>query len=860
MDYFPIVESLSMAVPRRSIHEIDSAITQLQYFLQASPQSHPFRPTYVYGLAKARLDCYELSYQEESDANDLDNLKGILHLNKSILLQPQSLPEPKYIKEIFSALTVALSDKHPAHATYAAKYLRHLRNQPHAVSGFPHHVITTSLVDVLAFQALKASNVMHIIEEMAVLCQELLTSDPSDDDTTSSITLLSSVVSSKICPLIPDQPKDKIIECLRLAKVHKPELRRAHFALALCLRTRYLTTLVNDDYEEAVSILDEIISSRSPGDSQDKDLAAKAQVLVTVLAIFRSSAHKSPEYSEEAIYRARVFLSSSPVEHPLTSHINRSLEDHAKLRFNYFGSIDGLEVSSSNSPLSQPQPVVFHNSEFIQMSKKGFHLEALLSVIRNNDIMQIDEAIIEGRSILASFSSSHPLASTIFELFGQILDEAFECTYKIKYLNESISIRSQVLGHPSHPSQDERFRILSRLSQSLLTCSLYFQGYRTQDLHEGLKLLSQCVNDGHANFPDRFQLACTWATVARRTRHPSISKAYESAVSLVKDTLLFAPTLQLQHATLATSDHTHRMLQDYASYWVGLHRLKEVIETLERGRAMLWSEMRHLHVSVDKLLQTDPDLAHKFGVVSRDLEELTKSVPPSRELSMDDSAADDLRAVDPFSRLLLKQRRLLKERDNLILQIQALPGFDGFLTSPSFDILRSAASSGPIIIINHSRWRSDILILLHNTSPSLITTPDDFYHRASALKDKLLNLRCEYGLNSSHYDEALASVLSELYILVGKPVINRLCQLKVPEQSRIWWCPTSVFCSLPLHAMGPIPSDDGEMRYFLDLYICSYTPTLSTLIQSHNCDSDSRSPCRRSKVTTWITLLHSWTT
>ncbi|KAI9435028.1 CHAT domain-containing protein [Lactarius psammicola] len=42
--------------------------------------------------------------------------------------------------------------------------------------------------------------------------------------------------------------------------------------------------------------------------------------------------------------------------------------------------------------------------------------------------------------------------------------------------------------------------------------------------------------------------------------------------------------------------------------------------------------------------------------------------------------------------------------------------------------------------------------------------------------------------------------------------------------------------------MGPIPSNDGKMCYFLDLYICSYTPTLSALIQSHNRDSDSQSP------------------
>jgi CHAT domain-containing protein len=44
--------------------------------------------------------------------------------------------------------------------------------------------------------------------------------------------------------------------------------------------------------------------------------------------------------------------------------------------------------------------------------------------------------------------------------------------------------------------------------------------------------------------------------------------------------------------------------------------------------------------------------------------------------------------------------------------------------------------------------------------------------------------------------------------------------------------------------MGPIPSDDGEICYFSDLYICSYTPTLSALIQSRNRGLNSRSSDR----------------
>ncbi|KAI9433838.1 CHAT domain-containing protein [Lactarius indigo] len=311
----------------------------------------------------------------------------------------------------------------------------------------------------------------------------------------------------------------------------------------------------------------------------------------------------------------------------------------------------------------------------------------------------------------------------------------------------------------------------------------------------------------------------------------------------MQDTLLFAPTLQLQHAIIVANelDIPCRAPLDYASYQVDLNLLKEAIETLERGRALLWSEMRRLRPSIDQLSQVDPRLGHEFSAVNRDLEELTKSIPPSHKFSIDDGAADDLSVADPFGRLLLRRRKLLKERDSLISQIRTLPGFDSFMTSPSFDTLRSAASCGPVIIINHSEWRSDILILLHNTSPSFIQTPQDFYDRANALKNQLLVSRRKYGLDSSHYCEALASVLAKLYELIGKPVIDRFRQLQVPEQSRVWWCPTSVFFSLPLHAMGPIPSEDGEIRYFLDLYICSYTPTLSALIQSRNRDSGPRS-------------------
>ncbi|KAI9438875.1 CHAT domain-containing protein [Lactarius psammicola] len=823
-----------------SIHEIDSEIIQSQHVLSISSRSDPRRHFSAYCLAMLRL----LRHKESNQREDLD--KAILHFTEALLLPPRSwLENGRVILTALFQLASTLLERSKVSnqsedVIYAAKYLRHLRHQPHPPFSVPRHQVTTTLVHALALQVeLEAGNLTQDIEEMAVLCRELLM-DASNSDSIGPIALfVGSVISTMNTPTT-DPPSNQVIECLRLVRKHKPDLLEARLALAFSLGNRYFMTFVNDDYEEAASIFDEIITSSSAGDSQDKYVAIFQQI-VTGLAAFRSTMHGIPEYSEEAMYRAHAYPSQISDTGVFTAMA-------AKQRLRYFGTTEDLEASSSNSPLSQPVPMLpierfKDDPEHDPELKNQELLAGLLSGIRDGDITEIDEAIEKGRSVVAS-APRNLFRPYHFPLLGMMLLEAFKRTNKIEYLNESITTLRQVLEHPLVHAV--RSWILKYLFRSILTRCVYFPGHRTQDLDELVELLSQRANDGYETLPNRFQFACEWALVARGTRQPFISAAYESAMSLKRDTLLFAPTLQLQHATLATSDLTHSMPLDYASYQVDLHQLEEAVETLERGRALLWSEMRQLRTSVDQLLQAHPQLADKFAAINQELEELTKSIPPSRGLNVDEGGAGDLRAVDPFGRLLLKQRGLLKERDNLISQIQTLPGFDSFLTSPSFNTLRSAASSGPVIIINHSSWRSDILILLHNTSPSLIPTPDDFYNRASALKDKLLNSRHKYGLDSNNYDETLASVLADLYKLVGKPVIDRLRQLQVPEQSRIWWCPTSIFFSLPLHAMGPIPSDDGEMRYFLDLYICSYTPTLSALIQSRNRDSGSLSSDRPS--------------
>ena len=143
---------------------------------------------------------------------------------------------------------------------------------------------------------------------------------------------------------------------------------------------------------------------------------------------------------------------------------------------------------------------------------------------------------------------------------------------------------------PPSPQPPRHFIYLPRLC-SPVPCS--------QDVDEGLELLSKVVGDRIANLPHRFQLACFWTFITRGFRHPSVSAAYESPfLSLTRDPLLFAPTLRLQYVTLTTTcDYSHGIPPDYASYLIDLHQLENTIVTFESRRALLWSEVRRFNFS-----------------------------------------------------------------------------------------------------------------------------------------------------------------------------------------------------------------------------------------------------------------------
>ncbi|KAI0291358.1 CHAT domain-containing protein [Multifurca ochricompacta] len=843
-----------------SIIELDQMITSHQRALSWIPRSHPTYTAYIHLLAKSRFERYKLSEQKE----DLD--KSIVHYTEAIFLPP-SWGLYLNVVQIFSLLVLSLfrrskEFKQPEDAKCAVEYLRYLRGLPLDTFEVSHKIVTTSLVKALAIQVELETGGTGDIEEMVMLCQELLTCHSSANYTTDAISALAITILRKGKQV---QPLDGVIQCLRDAlKICPPDLDQIPLGLAISLLIRYETNYSNGDYDEAMTLLESVIGSSPLGDDPSQ-IQIQASVFAASLACMRVGFYPNPEYLEEAISRCRTLLGSSSLDNNLRHGVTNSMALLAEKRFDNFGLTEALQearyytsemanLASSSSahgtfqdkigavraayPMAVVEEKIRNLRELISKTPPGnsnhnTHIQGLLNwhetrFSRTNDITDLEEVIKCRRVLVASADTSHPLGFGPALSLGFDLYKAFECSNKTEYLDESITVHRGVLEMQS--ARPFHFNLIQQLFESL------FERFRLlgrrQDLDEIIELFPLAVNDKFARVPHRFAFSCSWALVTRVARHPSVSVAYEKAMSLIQSSLVSVPTLQIQHARLvAIRGVSDEMPLDYASYQIEMGQFTQAIETLERGRALLWSEMRGLRNSMDQLSRFNSPLATKLAAINQDLESLTMSVTPSGTIEISDGGSQIGDGMDPFGRLVVKQQKLLEERDLLVSQIQELPGFGDFLKTPSFQTIRSAASHGPVIIINHNEWRSDILILFQDSPPSLIPTSNDFYDRGNKLRDRLVVARNE-GLDSGEYNRALRSVLEGLYNLVGEPVVDRLRALGVPEQSRIWWCPTSVFCSLPLHAMGPIPSDDGAKQYLSDLYIPSYTPTLSALIES----------------------------
>ncbi|KAG8844534.1 hypothetical protein FRB96_003004 [Tulasnella sp. 330] len=166
---------------------------------------------------------------------------------------------------------------------------------------------------------------------------------------------------------------------------------------------------------------------------------------------------------------------------------------------------------------------------------------------------------------------------------------------------------------------------------------------------------------------------------------------------------------------------------------------------------------------------------------------------------------------------------------DIVNRIRQLSGFATFLQPTPFHLLAHAADEGHVIVINVSKIRSDAIIFQKGVEPDIVKLPDatpEGVKHMSSLMEGALSVP-----GSSGFEEGIKLVLRLLWESIVQPIVKRLEQRGLPRRSRIRWCPTSALCPLPLHAAGIYEPDELSLP---DIYISSYTRTLSTFIRARN--------------------------
>ncbi|KAF8495540.1 hypothetical protein F5888DRAFT_563958 [Russula emetica] len=852
-------------------------MSSLKHLPLTLTESHPKDPVLLHDLADECFTRHGLSGEKD----DLDKL--ILRLSEKSS-PPLAEPGSDHAQTL---LDLALSRIHRfkmfgelGDVNPTIQHLRNLREYPLEALNVPCHAVTMSLVEMLAAKVKEeVGDALEDIKEIVAFCRGLA-SGISPVYLTNSVQALTRAALDAYSRGKQLKVIDQAIECLREAlKICSPGSHKARvsFDLSNLLAVRFLVHHADENHEEAKVLLDPLAASPSLGDSS---CSYRHQALALKEALRHAQSIASPNAgkSDGAISRCLSFLDGcssfgNPL-HPIITELllqmcqmeqgfdppqgasaqvaHSNVDPPSFLQLRSFREVDEFDVVQTASSLtdvmqkierlqrhfSSTSPLTDRQQDCLNKLVRCYRTKISLT----HNITDIEDAIKWLRLLLKSTHSSDLSRILQLSILGSYLFMAYYHTQIVKDLNESITLHREVLGLES--AQLIHFDTIQQLIGSLYARWRGSSPSRPMDdLNEIMKLFLLGIEDKHTKVPSRFELACDWGYTARISRHDSLPTAYEHAMSLMQSSLVFAPTLPIQHDRLVENrDLYEKTPLNFASHHIRMGKLESAIETLEQGRALLWSEMHGLRTSTDQLQTADPDLAEKFTAINKKLEKLTTSTWSDEGLGVADGGFECDKQMVPYPDLMVRQQELLKDRDTLISQIRDLPGFENFLLPLSFDALRSASSSGPVIIINHCKLRSDILIVFHKYPPSHIPTSYDFFDRANCSKVELLTARQKYGLDSGNYQKALSFVLEELYELVGRPVIERLNKMGVPEQSRVWWCPTSVFGYLPLHAMGPIPSDSENPRYFSDLYITSYTPTLSALIASRKPDSDTQMP------------------
>jgi tetratricopeptide (TPR) repeat protein len=640
-------------------------------------------------------------------------------------------------------------------------------------------------------------------------------------------------------------------QALEMTSIDDEEWATRQYNLGTYLHARYLTDGKIESLREAISRTSSAVDAAQV---EDEDFLMELAALYECMY-----AHDGRvENLDKAIGIGRRAVAIAPNKSIALVRAQTTLGSSLQTRYLRTGNSDDLEacIALERSAIKLSPPG--HADTSPLQSRLGASL--WLRYLHTQEQTDLEAAIDLERAALKSSSPDQMNYAVHNANLGKSLVELYEITSDLSHLNEAIALEWEAVRvHPTHPW---RPWWQSSLATSLI--SRFDSSHNMDDLHEAVNLSSSAATDtpptsldfpavqlqfaqilmkdaevrgDNQRLPEatagllagmhathtlpnvRIQPALELAKLAwSRGTHDVALEAYQEVMELLPQVLWLGMGIADR---IARSEQLNlaAISADAAACCLDANEPEKAVEMLEQGRSMLWSQSLSLQADVTALHQSNQvEVAERF-------------ITLSNRLSSWNALLDEQRAADAD-----EGHQLTAQWTALIKEIRDLQGFHQFLGSKSFEFLSRAASNGPIVIFNASRYRCDAITITPNGHVVVIPlsklTVDIIHQEQSTHRSR----------SSGHRPIVFArrevghSLRQWLWSNIMHPVYISLSKLDT-ELDRVWLCPTGPFTFLPLHIAGP---DDMEEPGFIDLVLPSYTPTISALLRAQDRYHDNR--------------------
>ncbi|KAG1775486.1 CHAT domain-containing protein [Suillus placidus] len=600
-----------------------------------------------------------------------------------------------------------------------------------------------------------------------------------------------------------------ILELCPLGHQHRPDTLDE---LARALQSRFTQCGDIDDLDEGIQFGREALSLCPEGHPDRECYLNNLGYSLNV----RFNHQGKPNDLDEAIFLYEEALCLCPVGHESRDSLLNNIGHALITRFKERRDIDDITraVSLFHEALTLCRPG--HPRRDIMLSNLAVALNTRYDILDVSE--DLNEAINLYRESLQLKRLDNPERHRTLYSLSSSLCSRFTQTRENGDVEEAIQLCREALASlPSlHPD-----RCMSRAWLQRAYMSRYCIQRNPTDLSSAMEHFRQSSVHPTEGFPQRIAVAIEWAQQAEIYQHESALEAYQMCFELFDNHVMTRSSI-ISRREAATAFGSVSLPVDAASCAIRRDNLRRAVELMEQGRGQQWSLASRLRTPLEDLESTSPELAHKLTELSKRLAGAQASAG-----STDRAAAD---------RAATEYRRLTRQWEAAVAEIRDLRAFSRFLLPPMYEDLQAAAHQGPVIILIASQYSCSAIIVPTSGDPHHVPLPSIALADLKTLKDRFTRaIRHASRMNPAESRTDLIVLLRTVWDKIMLPIVKVLEHvLKLKRFSRIWLCPTAAFTSIPLHAAHPFQTkaDRSKEPCLEDLYICSYTPTLSALVRS----------------------------